>query len=57
MVVRSLSVGIPEECAQDAFAQALVSWRRDGVPRNPGAWLATAAHFNDFGQGTENVKP
>jgi RNA polymerase sigma-70 factor (ECF subfamily) len=34
---------LAEECVQDAFAQALVSWRRDGVPRNPGAWLTTTA--------------
>jgi RNA polymerase sigma-70 factor (ECF subfamily) len=34
---------LAEECAQDAFAQALVSWRRDGVPRKPGAWLTTTA--------------
>jgi RNA polymerase sigma-70 factor (ECF subfamily) len=32
-----------EECAQDAFALALETWRRDGIPRNPGAWLTTAA--------------
>ena len=34
---------LAEECAQDAFAQALVKWRRDGLPRNPGAWLTTTA--------------
>ena len=34
---------LAEESAQDAFAQALESWRRDGVPRNPGAWLTTTA--------------
>ncbi|MFJ6834342.1 RNA polymerase sigma factor [Streptomyces sp. NPDC091209] len=34
---------LAEECAQDAFAQALDRWRRDGVPRRPGAWLTTAA--------------
>ena len=33
---------LAEECAQDAFALALERWRRDGVPRNPGAWLTTA---------------
>jgi RNA polymerase sigma-70 factor (ECF subfamily) len=32
-----------EDCAQDAFAAALATWPRDGVPRNPGAWLTTAA--------------
>ena len=34
---------LAEECAQDAFTQALTSWRRDGVPRRPGAWLTTTA--------------
>jgi RNA polymerase sigma-70 factor (ECF subfamily) len=34
---------LAEECAQDAFALALRTWRRDGVPRRPGAWLTTAA--------------
>ncbi|MFF4755024.1 RNA polymerase sigma factor [Streptomyces sp. NPDC002514] len=34
---------LAEECAQDAFAQALQRWRRDGVPRRPGAWLTTTA--------------
>ncbi|MFI5036008.1 MAG: RNA polymerase sigma factor [Acidimicrobiales bacterium] len=34
---------LAEECAQDAFARALERWPRDGVPRNPGAWLTTVA--------------
>ncbi|SDN51781.1 RNA polymerase sigma-70 factor, ECF subfamily [Streptomyces sp. cf386] len=34
---------LAEDCAQDAFAQALDRWRRDGVPRRPGAWLTTTA--------------
>jgi RNA polymerase sigma-70 factor, ECF subfamily len=34
---------LAEECAQEAFAQALVRWPRDGLPRNPGAWLTTTA--------------
>jgi len=34
---------LAEECAQDAFAQALKTWARDGVPRRPGAWLTTVA--------------
>jgi RNA polymerase sigma-70 factor (ECF subfamily) len=32
-----------EECAQDAFARALASWPRQGIPRRPGAWLTTVA--------------
>jgi len=39
---------LAEECAQDAFAQALVSWRRDGIPRNAGAWLTTTARNRAF---------
>jgi RNA polymerase sigma-70 factor, ECF subfamily len=34
---------LAEECAQDAFARALQTWARDGVPARPGAWLTTAA--------------
>jgi RNA polymerase sigma-70 factor (ECF subfamily) len=34
---------LAEECAQEAFAQALASWPGDGVPRRPGAWLTTVA--------------
>jgi RNA polymerase sigma-70 factor, ECF subfamily len=34
---------LAEECAQDAFAQALRRWPRDGVPNRPGAWLMTVA--------------
>jgi RNA polymerase sigma-70 factor (ECF subfamily) len=34
---------LAEECAADAFAQALDGWPRDGVPRRPGAWLTTVA--------------
>ncbi len=34
---------IAEECAQDAFASALERWPRDGIPRQPGAWLTTVA--------------
>jgi RNA polymerase sigma-70 factor (ECF subfamily) len=28
---------------QDAFAIAVERWPRDGVPRNPGAWIVTTA--------------
>ena len=34
---------LAEECAQDAFATALVRWSSDGIPRRPGAWLTTVA--------------
>src|SRR6202023_2816958 len=32
-----------EECVQDAYVAALDAWSRQGVPRNPAAWLTTAA--------------
>jgi RNA polymerase sigma-70 factor (ECF subfamily) len=34
---------LAEECAQEAFAQALVAWPVDGVPDRPGAWLTRVA--------------
>jgi RNA polymerase sigma-70 factor, ECF subfamily len=34
---------LAEECAQEAFAEALRRWSVDGVPRRPGAWLTTVA--------------
>jgi RNA polymerase sigma-70 factor (ECF subfamily) len=34
---------LAEECAQEAFALALETWRRDGVPDRPGAWLTRTA--------------
>jgi RNA polymerase sigma-70 factor, ECF subfamily len=34
---------LAEEAAQEAFAVAAERWPRDGVPRNPGAWLLTTA--------------
>jgi RNA polymerase sigma-70 factor (ECF subfamily) len=32
-----------EECAQDAYAQALLSWPDTGLPDRPEAWLKTVA--------------
>jgi RNA polymerase sigma-70 factor (ECF subfamily) len=34
---------LAEECTQDAFTRALETWRRDGVPERPGAWLTATA--------------
>jgi RNA polymerase sigma-70 factor (ECF subfamily) len=34
---------LAEDCTQDAFAAAVATWRRDGVPDNPGGWLTTTA--------------
>ncbi|MBB5957150.1 RNA polymerase sigma-70 factor (ECF subfamily) [Saccharothrix tamanrassetensis] len=35
---------IAEEAAAEAFATAVERWPADGVPPNPGAWLATTAN-------------
>ncbi|WP_328610721.1 RNA polymerase sigma factor [Amycolatopsis sp. NBC_00345] len=40
-VVRDLDLA--EECAQEAYAQALRTWAVNGVPARPGAWLTTVA--------------
>ncbi|MEQ4209365.1 RNA polymerase sigma factor [Actinopolymorpha sp. B9G3] len=32
---------LAEDLAQEAFAEALVTWPREGVPRNPAGWLLT----------------
>ncbi|KJF73840.1 RNA polymerase sigma factor [Agrobacterium arsenijevicii] len=36
-------VGLAEEIAQDAFVLALERWPREGIPRNPAAWLTQVA--------------
>src|SRR4051794_5671036 len=34
---------LAEDAVQDAFAAAVATWPRDGVPDNPGAWITTTA--------------
>jgi RNA polymerase sigma-70 factor (ECF subfamily) len=36
-------IDLAEECVQDAYVAALDAWSRQGVPRNPAAWLTTTA--------------
>ncbi|MBS1722108.1 MAG: RNA polymerase sigma factor [Armatimonadetes bacterium] len=36
---------LAEDALQDAFAAALAQWPRDGVPKNPRAWLVTTARY------------
>jgi RNA polymerase sigma-70 factor (ECF subfamily) len=36
---------LAEEALHDAFTAALEQWPRDGVPRNPRAWLVSAGRF------------
>jgi RNA polymerase sigma-70 factor, ECF subfamily len=43
-VTRDLDLA--EESVQDAYAAALDSWPRTGVPDRPAAWLTTAARHN-----------
>jgi RNA polymerase sigma-70 factor, ECF subfamily len=34
---------LAEECTQDAYAQALQTWKQTGIPDRPGAWLTITA--------------
>lgn len=43
LAARLGDVGLAEESVQDAFIEALEHWQADGVPPNPGGWLATTA--------------
>jgi RNA polymerase sigma-70 factor (ECF subfamily) len=36
-------IALAEDTLQDAFAQALVTWPRTGIPSNPEGWLITVA--------------
>jgi RNA polymerase sigma-70 factor (ECF subfamily) len=43
LAARSRDVAAAEDALADAFASALADWPKNGVPRNPEAWLLTAA--------------
>jgi RNA polymerase sigma-70 factor (ECF subfamily) len=43
LIARTSDWDLAEDCAQQAFAEAVRRWPRDGVPRQPGAWLTTVA--------------
>ena len=49
-----------EDAVADAAERALLTWPRDGVPRNPAAWLTTTAHRRALDvirrAGTERTK-
>lgn len=32
-----------EDALQEAYTRALIVWRRDGIPKNPGGWLNTVS--------------
>src|ERR1700741_3718145 len=36
-------LSVAEDAVQEAFAEALRAWPRDGVPDTPGAWVLTVA--------------
>jgi len=43
LAARTGDVGLAEDAVQDAFVEAMTHWPSDGVPANPGGWLATTA--------------
>lgn len=43
LIRRTGDWALAEDAVQDAAARALTAWPRIGIPRNPGAWLTTAA--------------
>jgi len=51
---------LAEDAVADAAERALLTWPRDGVPRNPAAWLTTTAQRRALDvirrAGTERVK-
>jgi RNA polymerase sigma factor (sigma-70 family) len=47
-------VGVAEDLAHDALVAALEQWPREGIPRNPGAWLTAAAKRRAIDQFRRN---
>ena len=45
-----------EEELHDAFAAAAEQWPRDGVPRNPYAWLVSAGRFKTISRWRQNAR-
>jgi RNA polymerase sigma-70 factor (ECF subfamily) len=43
LIGRTGNWDLAEECAQEAFTEALRRWPVDGIPQRPGAWLTTVA--------------
>jgi RNA polymerase sigma-70 factor, ECF subfamily len=49
---------VAEDAVQEAFAEALRAWPRDGVPDNPGGWLLTVARNRALDRlRRESVRP
>jgi RNA polymerase sigma-70 factor (ECF subfamily) len=51
-------ITIAEDAVQEAFAEALRTWPRDGVPHNTGGWIVTAARNRALDRlRRESVRP
>src|SRR5215813_13644116 len=50
LISRLGDIALAEDALQDALVNALERWERDGVPRNPGAWLTTVARRRAIGR-------
>ena len=49
---------IAEDAVQEAFAEALRAWPRDGIPENPAAWIVTVARNRALDRlRRESVRP
>ncbi len=46
LAVRARDIHAAEDALSEAFAEALLTWPRDGIPESPEAWLITAARNN-----------
>ena len=44
LAARFNDVDLADDAVQDAFVQAIETWRGDGIPNNPAGWLYTVAH-------------
>jgi RNA polymerase sigma factor (sigma-70 family) len=49
-------ISLAEDLAHDALVAALEQWPRDGIPRNPGAWLMAAAKHRAIDHFRRNTR-
>jgi RNA polymerase sigma-70 factor (ECF subfamily) len=47
---------LAEEALHDAFAAAAVQWPKEGIPRNPRAWLVSAGRFRAIDRVRRRVR-
>ncbi len=51
-------LSVAEDAVQEAFAEALRAWPRDGVPENPGGWIVRVARHRALDRlRRESVRP